>query len=143
LVMTHRDPADVLGSCCSLIRNVRALYSDDIDLEGIGQSFAETFELMIARADAYREKHGADAILDVHYADLMRDPIGEVERIYAHFGEPLTDTARRAMEDWMKANPQGKHGRHDYALADYGLSRAAVHERFAAYIERYGIAVRA
>jgi hypothetical protein len=142
LVMTHRDPADVLGSSCSLISNVRAIYSDEVDLKGIGESFSDTFELMIARADTYKAKHGEDAILDVQYADVMRDPIGEVEKIYTHFKEPLSDEARSAMQRYMADNPKGKHGRHKYSLEDYGLSRAGVHERFAGYIERYGIPVK-
>jgi hypothetical protein len=143
LVMTHRDPADVLGSCCSLIKNVRAMYSDDVDLEGIGESFANTFEVMVERADAFKEKHGEDAIHDVQYADVMRDPIGEVERIYAYSGEEMTDEARAAMDKYMADNPKGKHGKHEYSLEEYGLSREGVHERFAGYIERYGIPVKA
>lgn len=142
LVMTHRDPADVLGSTCSLIKNVRAMFSDEVDLKGIGESFADTFELMIARADAFKEKHGDNAILDVQYADVMRDPIGEVGRINAHFDEPMSAEARAAMEKYMADNPKGKHGRHEYALEEYGLTREGVHERFAGYIERYAIAVR-
>jgi len=142
LVMTHRDPADVLGSCCSLIRNVRAMFSDEVDLEGIGESFADTFELMIARADAFKAKHGADAILDVQYADVMRDPISEVGKIYARFGEPMSAEARSAMERYIADNPKGKHGRHEYSLEEYGLSREGVHERFSGYIERYGIPVK-
>src|SRR5690606_13859396 len=46
LVMTHRDPADVVGSCCSLIKYVRQIYSDDVDLKGIGESFIDTFSVM-------------------------------------------------------------------------------------------------
>ncbi len=38
LVMTHRDPADVVGSVCSLIKDVRPIYSDDVDLKGIGET---------------------------------------------------------------------------------------------------------
>lgn len=142
LVMTHRDPADVLGSTCSLISNVRSIYSDDVDLKGIGESFSDTFEMMIARADAFKAKHGEDAILDVQYADVMRDPIGEVGKIYENFGEPISAEARSAMERYMADNPKGKHGRHEYSLEDYGLSRDGVHERFADYIERYAIPVK-
>ena len=142
LVMTHRDPADVLGSCCSLIKHVRAMFSDDVDLEGIGESFAAMFEIMIARAGAFKARHGDGAILDIQYADVMRDPLGEVEKIYAHCREPVSPPARAAMEQYMAGNPQGKHGRHDYVLEEYGLSRKGVHERFADYIERYRIPVQ-
>jgi len=142
LVMTHRDPADVLGSIGSLIKYVRAVYSDDVDLAAIGRDFVETFRIMIERQDAFRARHGQDAILDVQYADVMRDPIDQCRRIYDHFGEPFTPEAQSAMGGYMAANPKGKHGRHEYHLEEYGLTREGVHRTFADYIERYRIPVK-
>jgi hypothetical protein len=142
LVMTHRDPADVLGSVGSLIESVRRIYSDEVDLEGIGRSFMDTFAIMIERQDAFRAKHGQDAILDVQYVDVMKDPIGTCRGIYEHFGEPFTPEAQAAMEGYMAANPKGKHGKHEYSLERYGLTRDAVHSTFADYIERYRIPVK-
>ena len=37
LVMTHRDPVEVVGSACSLLKAVRPIYSDHVDLQAIGQ----------------------------------------------------------------------------------------------------------
>lgn len=142
LVMTHRDPADVVGSCCSLIKYVRQIYSEQIDYRGIGRSFIDTFQLMIDRSEAYRAKHGADSIHDVQYADTLRDPLETVRGIYAAFGETLTPEAEAAMRAFMAANPKGKHGKHEYDLAEYGLTREGVHERFASYIDRYRIPVK-
>lgn len=142
LVMTHRDPAEVVGSCCSLIKFVRAIYSDDVDLVGIGRSFIDTFSLMIERSDAFREQHGKDAIHDVQYADTLGDPLKIVRGIYDHFGEPLTSEAEAAMAGYIAANPKGKHGSHAYALEEYGLTKQAVRDRFADYIDRYDIPVR-
>ena len=42
----------------------------------------------------------------------------------------------------LDANPQGKHGKHDYALEDYGLTRESVYAHFGDYIERFGIPVK-
>ena len=141
-VMTHRDPADVVGSICSLIKHVRAIYSDSVDLKGIGNSFMDTFQIMIDRADAFKARHGADAIHDIQYAQVMRDPIGTVCGIYERFGEPFTPAADAAMQAYMAENQKGKHGRHSYDLAEYGLTREGVHERFKSYIERYDIPVK-
>lgn len=142
LVMTHRDPAEVVGSACSLIKYVRAIYSDDVDLKGIGETFMDTFEVMIARAQAFKAKHGAGSIYDVQYADTVRDPLGVVRGIYDHFGEPLTGEAEAAMQGYLAANPKGKHGSHSYDLAEYGLSKEGVRERFKGYIADYDIPVR-
>ncbi|MDE2405837.1 MAG: sulfotransferase [Sphingomonadales bacterium] len=143
LVMTHRDPAEVLGSACSLIKAVRPIYTDHEDLHAIGRDFVDTFEIMIQRMIAFREKHGWDVIHDVQYADTLQDPIGVVRGIYAKFDEPFTAEAEAAMTAYMADNQQGKHGKHSYRLEDYGLSKDMVHERFADYIARFRIPVKA
>lgn len=142
LVMTHRDPVEVVGSACSLIRAVRPMFSDEIDLERIGRDLIETFDRIIERTIAFKEKHGWDAIYDLHYAELMRDPIGQLKKVYEHFGEPFTPEAEAAMSNYMQQNPQGKHGRHTYSLEDYGLTRGQVRDHFRDYCEKFNIPIR-
>ena len=142
LVMTHRDPVEVVGSACSLLKAVRPIYTDHVDLEAIGAMLLRTFDAMIERQDAFRARHGQDAIFDIQYAEQMRDPIGQMERLYARFGELLTPQARAAMEAMLAANPKGKHGRHEYSLEDYGLTREGIRARYRDYVERFAIPVR-
>lgn len=139
LVMTHRDPAEVVGSACSLIRHVRAMFSDQVDPRRIAKDMVDTFDQMIARQEAFRDKHGRDAIYDLNYRALMADPMGEMRKLYRRFDEPFTPQAEAAMTAFLASNPQGKHGKHTYALEDYGLTKAGVREHFKAYCERYGI----
>ncbi|WP_336968571.1 sulfotransferase [Sphingobium aromaticiconvertens] len=143
LVMTHRDPADVVGSACSLVHNVRKMFSADVDPVEIGQSLLQTFDLMIARMAAYREKHGQDSIHDIQYADQLRDPIGEMRRLYARFDEPFTAQTQASMQAFLDDNPQGKHGKHSYSLEDYGLNRKQVHAHFRDYTDRFSIPCKA
>lgn len=142
LVMTHRDPAEVVGSICSLIKYVRAIYSDSVDLKGIGETFMETFQIMIDRADAFKAKHGGNAIHDIQYAQVMKDPLGTVRGIYDRFGDEYTPDASAAMQAYMAENQKGKHGKHEYDLAEYGLTAEGVRERFKDYIENYDIPVK-
>jgi hypothetical protein len=71
----------------------------------------------------------------------MRDPIGAVRGIYERFGDTFTSEAEAAMRAYMAENQQGKHGKHSYDLAEFGLDKGEVRERFKAYIERYDIPV--
>jgi len=142
LVMTHRDPVDVVGSACSLLKAVRPMFSDEVDAGAIGQCLLETFDLMIERTLAYKEQHGWDSIYDLQYADLMRDPVGELKKTYRHFGEPFTAEAESAMNDYMQVNPKGKHGSHDYSLEDYALSSEQVRDRYKDYCEHFAVPVR-
>lgn len=140
LVMTHRDPADVVASACSLIFNVRKMFSDNVDPHACGKLLMHTFDEMIARTAAYEAKHGDRAIHHIGYKDLTSDPIGEMKKAYAKFGEPFT--AQADMQAMLDANPQGKHGKHDYRLEDYGLTRDQVYDHFKDYIQRYDIAIK-
>jgi hypothetical protein len=55
-----------------------------------------------------------------------------VENIYAHFGIELTDDARAAIEATDEESKRGPRApRHEYSLADYGLTEGQVKERFA------------
>jgi hypothetical protein len=141
LVMNHRDPADVVGSACSLIKQVRIMLSDTVDAVSIGASMTDTFEKMIERSLAFREKHGWDSIYDLQYTDQMRDPICAMKKLYARFDEPWTQAAESGMRAHLTANPKGRHGTHDYSLEEFGLSREQVHARFGDYIRRFNIPV--
>ena len=139
LVMTHRDPVDVVGSACSLIKHVRPMFSDRVDPENIAKTMLNTFDKMIERTLAYLQRHGPDSIYHLHYDALMRDPIGEIRKLYAHFDEPFTLAAEAAMTAFLASNPQGKHGRHAYSLEEFGLTKEQVREHFRHYCERFGI----
>lgn len=143
LVMTHRDPVEVVGSACSLLKAVRPMFSDAVDLKAIGKNMMSTFDKMIERTIAYKEKHGWDSIYDLQYADVMRDPIGEVKKVYQHFDEPFTAEAEAAMQAFMQNNQQGKHGKHTYSLEDYGLTKEQVRAHYKDYTDRFNIPVKA
>ena len=69
----------------------------------------------------------------------MRDPIGEMRKLYAHFDEKFTSEAEAAMVKLLAEQPQGRHGRHSYSLEEFSLSEAWVRNHFRDYCERYNI----
>ncbi|PLK24461.1 sulfotransferase [Novosphingobium sp. TH158] len=142
LVMTHRDPVEVVGSACSLLKAVRPMYSDSMDPGEIAECLLQTFDQMIARSNAYREKHGEDAIFDIQYAAQLKDPIGTQRALYERFGTPFTPEAQAGMEAMMAFNPKGKHGKHEYTLEEFGLSAKWVRNHFKEYTDRFSIPVK-
>lgn len=141
LVWIHRDPATTLASLASFILNVRRNLKPDTDPAKLGREWASLQELALQRALGFRDALADQSMIcDVRYADLMADPVAAIERIYAHFGMDFGARARGAIAGWLAANPQNKHGRHNYAADFFGLDDAAVRERFAAYIARFGVA---
>lgn len=139
LVMTHRDPVEVVGSACGLLRLVRPMYSDKVEMHEIAQTLLRTFDLMIERQNAFRDKHGEQSIHDIQYLEQMRDPVGTMRKLYAHFDEPLSAEAEARITRLAQENPQHKHGRHQYSLEAFGLNAADIRNRYKDYCRRYSV----
>lgn len=122
VVWTHRDPLATMASFCSMVAHGRGVFSDHVDAHEVGQHWLRKVRRMGLRALDVRTRH-PERFVDVAYEDLVRDPMGQIERIYAAMGEPLTDRARAAMQRLDARNVQHRHGVHRYALEDFGLTR--------------------
>ena len=72
---SHRDPAKVMGSVCSLIRYVRSWSSDRDDPEELGAEQLDSWAEGIRRAMDFRKRVGDDRFADVAFADLQTDPV--------------------------------------------------------------------
>jgi hypothetical protein len=75
----------------------------------------------------------------MQYADLMRDPIAALKQLYAALGDAFTAEAEESIGRWIADNPQGKFGRHEYRLAEFGLEPEKVRETFAEYLAQYDV----
>jgi hypothetical protein len=140
-VMTHRDPARVLASVCSLIRLMYRMSSDADDPVALGREQLELWALALERAIRFRARAGEARFADASFEELRSDPVGCVERLYARLGLPWRAGARERMREWAAEHAAGRHGEHVYRLADFGLDAARVRERFAPYLERFGVAL--
>ena len=139
IVQTHRDPAAVLPSLCSLCEILRGTASDAVDKPTIGAHWHARLKAIFEQATAVRSTAAEGQILDIQYADLVTDPIATVQQIYAHHGYEFTEPFEVAMRQWLAANRQHKHGAHRYTLEEYGLSEEQVHEDFSEYTREFGL----
>jgi len=140
LVVLHRDPVRTVASSASLSVTARPDSLTDTDLDGYwGPLWVEILGTMVDRLVEHRGRCGDTRFLDLHYRELAADPVGTVARIYDHFGETLSPAAKARMVAHLAAHPKGKHGAHEYTLADFGLAEATVRDRFADYTEHFGV----
>jgi len=139
LVMMHRDPLVLCASVCSLITTLTRTFSDADHGRYIADHWTQMLERSVASVAAFRAAHPDKRICDVHYADLVRDPLGTMRSVYAAFGDELSGQALGAMTQHVESHPKGKFGRHAYDLAEFGLDAGAIRDRFRHYVERYGI----
>ena len=75
----------------------------------------------------------------MQYADLVRDPIGTVTGLYGALGLEPGAGAFDAMAEHVAAHPRGGFGGHRYDVGQFGLTEESVRERFAGYMETYGV----
>jgi hypothetical protein len=134
LVVLHRDPVVLTASVCSLVHTMSSAFSDVDHRDYVREHWTQTLEDCIAGIDAY-----ADRLHHLRYADLVADPLGTVQRLYADLGLEAGTGAFDAMAAELAARPQGVFGHHRYDLASYGLDEAELRKRFAGYVERYDV----
>jgi hypothetical protein len=139
LIWTHRDPLTATGSFCSLITMGQGRFLGRPDVEWISQNMPWQAVEHADRIMDARDRLGEERIIDVHYADLMRRPIETMRGLYGALGEVFTPDAQAGMQAWLDDNPQGKFGRHQYDLAQYGLTPDGLRQRFERYLSRYEV----
>lgn len=139
IVHTHRDPLKTSPSLFSMLAHLQGIFSDDVDAHRVASHWLHKIELMAQRAMATRDRVGDEGFVDVSYYDLIKDPITEVERIYAVAGMELSTDARAPMEASRTVNKQHKYGRHKYALEDFGMTNEDIESAVAAYRTRFQV----
>ncbi|MBN7796240.1 sulfotransferase [Parahaliea mediterranea] len=142
IVQTHRAPMTFVGSGCSFSELLRRSGSDAVDKAEVGRDWMDMLRIYTHTFEADRAALEPDypgQFLDVHHDAFVTDPWPAVEAIYAARGTPLSALAREGMSRWLREHPKGKHGRHEYRLEDYGISRGEVATLFVDYMARYGL----
>lgn len=139
LVLLHRDPVVLTASVCSLISTLSSTFSDADHGAYIAEHWPTMLEESVRRIDAFREAHPEHPIVDVQYADLVRDPVETVASIYRAVGDELDDRGAGAVAAYVEAHPRGEFGAHRYDVAQYGLDAGELAARFAAYTTRHAV----
>ena len=132
VIQTHRDPRTAIASVCSLNAQASHGWSDVFGPEVVGRTQLDLWARGLERFVADRAVHDPARFLDVQYDDLVADPMGTIERIYAWWGSSPSAAARAAMAELDARSRAGeRRPAHRYDLADFGLTAGQVEERFA------------
>jgi sulfotransferase family protein len=136
LIQTHRNPAETSASLISVFYSLHSRMTERLDVRRMTEAILSLQEHQIGRNLAARDTHPG-ALFDVYYGRLVSDPIGTVRDIYDHYDLAWSEEFAERLNNYVQQNPRGKHGAHRYAPEDFGQTREAISERFAAYIERF------
>ena len=138
LVQTHRDPVTSIVSSANMVTYLHRGYYPHPHPSAVAHSVAGFVEDGLRTADRDRLATGA-RVVDVHYHQLLADPIGAVAAVYAAAGCALTDEARHRMTTWLADHRQHRHGVHRYAARDFDLDVPALRDRFRFYYDRFDV----
>ena len=144
MVMTHRDPAQVVASIAKMTWSLRsARTGQPVDKAQVGADMERFIAAHVNRIMAFDAGPQGGSVVHVDYYALVADPVAEMRRIHAGIGIDTPPQVEHAVAQWRAANPPGKRGANAYSLAEYGLDGAAIRHRLSAYVERFAIPTEA
>jgi hypothetical protein len=136
LVQTHRDPTDAVVSLASMTCYGQRRYFDHPNPHVAGSNMERIIERLLRLGEEARPTL-KQPVVDLLFQDLLADPIACVRRIYTAAGDELSAGAEAEMSAWIDQNRQHKHGKHEYAAEDVGLSLGELQRRFEFYRPRF------
>lgn len=135
-IWCHRDPQKVVPSISSMNEVVMNMYAGDwshLDRHAIGRNVMEWYAMSLEKGLEQRARLPQELFVDCSQQEFVDQPLALVQRVYDSFDLPMSEQSRAALQSHIDANPKGKHGKHEYQLADYGLTPEMIKERFEFY----------
>lgn len=142
VIQTHRDPTTTTASTVSLLTAHAWMRASEVDVDLIRAGF--TGEGIAARLDAVsriRDRWAGDPAQfhDVRFADLMERPLDVIRGIYARYDMAFGPELEERFAAYLAAKPRGKHGQHDYRVADSDEALDRERSIFRDYMARHAI----
>jgi hypothetical protein len=139
MVITHRDPVDVLRSLTAMLGYSDRIRRDPTDPHGLARHWIDRIERLLRACVDQRAAWGPDQSLDVRFDAYMADQPGMARTLYARAGLPLPAPVEARLMGYLAENPRHAQGRVVYDLeATFGVDLAALRHRFAFYYDRFG-----
>jgi hypothetical protein len=139
IVWAHRDPFKAAASFLRLNYLSRSVMGADLDVDVIVANVLRQLHAHVTRPLQTRRRIGDDRFFDLHYADLMRDPIAVMRALYDWAADDLPSATENAMLRWLQQHPQDRHGVAPYSLDGSGVTRADLEPLFDEYLSLFDV----
>jgi hypothetical protein len=139
MVFTHRNPIYTIPSYAALIEAFIGVYFPvgELDRRICGQFTFLKMKLMCQRIAEFQKIADPKSYINVKYEDTVKEPLETVRKIHKQFDLPFTEEDAASVNKYLAENPQGKHGRKKYTLADFGFTEEEITKEFSDYIEQF------
>jgi hypothetical protein len=140
VLYVHRDPVQVTASRIKMAQDLHEGLTGEPDS-------AEQARIHLAASRAGFHAILANPLIDdprihhVRYTDVMTDQVAAIRRFYAFADHPWSDAAARAMREYLATNKGDRYGKFRYSTDLIPADVGQLHDEFAPYRERFGIAI--
>jgi hypothetical protein len=117
----------------------RAVLGAEVDVSEIVPNVLRQLRAHVDRPMQTRNRIGDDRFFDLHYADLIRDPVAVMRSLYDWAGDDLTESTEQAILAWLQAHPQDRFGVQPYSLDGSGITRSELEPIFDDYLSTFDI----
>ncbi len=138
IIWTHRDPSAATASFLNLIAFSHHMTLGTPDIEWIANTYPDRLVEQVMRP--MRALAGRD-VFHLHYSQYLGDPLAEMTRLYKWLGLDLTDDVETSMRSWLHADPLEVSRRGNATLADFGIDRNELLDRFSLYTSTYDVEI--
>jgi hypothetical protein len=132
VIHLHRNPTTCLTSANSMFYSAHRAVTNDINPRRMAEINKKMYSHYLeAGRKARIDPAVNNAVLDVQYDQLVKDPMQTVKDIYAHFGTPWSDEYQERLKNFLSDHPKDKHGAHRYTPEQFGQSADELNAHFA------------
>ena len=123
----------------SLFVPIWQAHSPDISRDGpVAQAYARLAVEWYKHLFVFRHQVDPRQYYCIDYRDLVGNPGETVQKLYEHFGWPMSDSFRAAINQATQAQRQFK-SKHEYTLTEFGLSKDWIQQQLGEVMEAYGL----
>ncbi len=136
-IFTHRSPAEIISSFCSLTLAYRQLSTDDIDLKQLGQQMLKLIAHDLNHASErlnQLEKKGMQ-IYHLFYDDFIADKKTSILKIYNFFDINFNNEISLRLDEYLGNNNHKEPYHHLHELSQFGLSNTDVELAIKPYLQ--------
>jgi len=137
VIQTHRHPRECIPSFCSMVYHSRRVFSAKVDPVASANHWVNKNAMMLRNMLKVRKDNPQLRVIDVYYQDLVKNPLATIQSIYQQIGLPWEEAMTRAIENASQNNRKNKYGKHQYDMADFGLTEQSIAKTFDFYIQKY------
>jgi hypothetical protein len=122
----HRSIYESVPSFLSMVTYNQMIFCDHADKDRIARHWVRKTGYMLQKALDFRLISQNDTkFTDIHYRNLIKDSVTELEKIYRLDGGLTKDHISR-FKIHEQEHPHRKHGVHSYSLGDFNLTEADI-----------------